>query len=200
MDKRGGCFRKAMVLGSAVFLCLLVPDRISAGSLNGNEAGVMGVLSGTFEFNGKSYTAATSYLAEAESYLEQDDVELSAEDADEVIRLAYANVEQAVNDGYLVELPESGTQTADEAKNAGTGKTDTGIRKEPQLGTHNDSQTKADSGAGVIPGMEAEKKYILKNTGFYTGNGILAAGILFSLLAATVFVTCRYCLFAHYEE
>lgn len=108
---------------------LSLVTKVYAGSINGNEAQVIAAANGTFTYEGKQYKAGSAYINQLESYLAQDDVDLTGEQAAEVISMMYGSVAEGVAQGYLYETggSEAGdTQpSSDESgEQAGTGKGD----------------------------------------------------------------------------
>ena len=102
--------RKMMsCLLSAVFIItalLFTGHEVYAGDINGNEASVIAVASGTFTYNGKVYKAYDSYVNQLYSYMVQDSVDLSADQAARAINYIYQNVQLGVNSGYVYEVTE----------------------------------------------------------------------------------------------
>lgn len=72
-----------------------------AGDINGNEQSIVSVIYGQFEQDGIVYKVHQEYINSALSYLQQDDVDLTAEQAQAVISEIYANVQTGVDSGYL---------------------------------------------------------------------------------------------------
>lgn len=96
-----------------IMVCVGVvsPKRIAfAGDINGNEARVISAASGTFSYNGKEYKAGSSYLNSLASYLSSDDVDLTAEQADEAISMMYASIADGVTQGYLYDINADTTE------------------------------------------------------------------------------------------
>ena len=71
-----------------------------AGSINGNEQSIVSVINGQFEQDGVIYKVRQEYINSAISYLQQDDVDLTAEQAQSVISEIYSNVQTGVDSGY----------------------------------------------------------------------------------------------------
>lgn len=88
---------------------LLSGSKAVAGSINANEAGVIAAANGTFQYDGKTYKAGTNYINSLESYLMQDDVDLTAEQASSALDKMYASVQQGVEEGYLYEVGSEAT-------------------------------------------------------------------------------------------
>ena len=77
-----------------------------AGSINANEAKVISVASGTFTYKGKTYKAYSSYVNELYSALADDDMDLSADEADSAISYIYGNVKEGIDSGYVYEVKD----------------------------------------------------------------------------------------------
>ena len=95
----------------ATFLTLLMPTKVYAGNINGNEQSVIAVASGTFEYKGVTYKATSQHLAELRAKLMQDDVDLTTEQAREAIASIYANVKTGIDEGYIVPISGSSNST-----------------------------------------------------------------------------------------
>lgn len=104
-----------VILVGFVLFCILSPKMIAfAGGINGNEARVIAAASGTFQYDGKTYRAGSAYINSLTSYLCNDDVDLTAAQADEAISMMYANVAEGVAQGYLYEVGGTTTETTTE--------------------------------------------------------------------------------------
>ncbi|MDE5965311.1 MAG: hypothetical protein K2G89_00550 [Lachnospiraceae bacterium] len=110
-NKIRNCIMSVCLVGMAV-LFTAVP--VLAGDINGNEARVIAVASGTFEYNGETYRAQDSYISQLKAYLSSDDVDLTAEQADKVISEIYGNVAEGVESGYLYKVSGDGEDTTEE--------------------------------------------------------------------------------------
>lgn len=94
-----------ILIGLVLSFSILSPKMIAfAGEINGNEARVIAAASGTFSYDGKTYKAGSNYINSLINYLSGDDVDLTAEQADEAISMMYANIAEGVNQGYLYEV------------------------------------------------------------------------------------------------
>lgn len=129
-----------------------------AGSINGNEQSIVSVINGQFEQGGVIYKVRQEYINSAMSYLQQDDVDLTAEQAQSVISEIYSNVQTGVDSGYLEQIgqaapPETAPQTTAPADNPKGGETGDNGSKKP------DSQeTDKTAEAGNQPGESAESE------------------------------------------
>lgn len=75
---------------------------VQAGGLNGPESGLVGVARGTFYYNGQTYVVASDMLNQGINYLCQDGVDLTQEQANKVLGMAYGMVGEGVARGYLI--------------------------------------------------------------------------------------------------
>ncbi len=98
------------------------------GGINGNEARVIAVARGSFEYNGETYVARQSY------------VDLTSEQADAAISAIYSNVETGVVSGYIVKV---GSEEDDQKKDNDENKSD-------------DSSDKANKDSDKEPGEKNE--------------------------------------------
>lgn len=92
---------------------------VFAGSINGNEARVFSAASGTFTYEGKSYVSSQESLGSLQAYLSRDDINLTAEQADEAISTMLNNVQAGVEEGYIVPVNGSGDTTTSKEKTDG---------------------------------------------------------------------------------
>ena len=87
------------------------------GNINDAEAGVLAVAKGTFEYDGKTYAAYSSYINKLYNYLMKDGVDLTPGQAKKVINYIYSNVKRGLERGYIYEVKESsGTEQNTEAR------------------------------------------------------------------------------------
>lgn len=94
----------SLVLLVPILLTSMCAMTVLAGDINGNEANVIGAASGTFEYNGKKYVAGSQYLGQLQGKLAEDGVDLSADQANELLGMMYDSVGSGVTQGYLVEI------------------------------------------------------------------------------------------------
>nr|MCR5214006.1 hypothetical protein [Eubacterium sp.] len=104
-------FISAVVL-TVLFVCSISFD-VYAGDINSDEARVIGVASGTFSYEGKVYKAYSSYVNDLYAYMSQDDVNLSADQADRAINYIYANVATGISSGYVYEVVQEEDNNSD---------------------------------------------------------------------------------------
>lgn len=95
--------RRWLIYGTALLISTGISQTVYAGPINENEKSVMSVVQGQFEKDGIIYSVKPEYIHSAESYLAQDDVDLTAEQAQAAIAEIYANVQTGIESGYLIE-------------------------------------------------------------------------------------------------
>ncbi|EXG84770.1 hypothetical protein K413DRAFT_1530 [Clostridium sp. ASBs410] len=106
-------YKRWIIGGIAFIISAGIAQTAYAGSVNANEQSVISAVSGQFEKDGIIYAVKPEYINSVTNYLAQDDVELTAEQAQAAISEIYANVQTGVESGYLVEV---GRTTAPEAE------------------------------------------------------------------------------------
>lgn len=186
----------------AAFTLLFSGSALAEGGINGNEARVIAVARGSFEYNGETYVARQNYVDQLIAKLSQEDVDLTAEQADSAIATIYANVETGVVSGYIVKV---GSPEDDQIKDDDDGKPVDSSNKDdkdksdektpdkkdeaettnvPEVDENDDGTlTVEDDGGNVVLKLDG----ILKNTGFsYQSTVILI--ILLGVIISCVFI------------
>lgn len=114
MESKGRRFHCHRRFARIATLALIVPMmvlgfsvRALAGDINGEEARVIAAASGTFYYNNEAYAARPEYISQLTGYLAQDDVDLSASQADAAISQMYGSIAQGVAEGYLYKLSDA---------------------------------------------------------------------------------------------
>ena len=107
-----------MIYGLAFILGIGITKTAYAGSINGNEQSVLSTVNGQFKKDGIIYAVKPEYIHSARSYLAQDDVDLTAEQAQAAIAEIYANVQTGVESGYLVEIGRTGSKPEHSSESA----------------------------------------------------------------------------------
>lgn len=112
---------KKLVAGmvSVIGVCLAISTTCLAGGMNAAEASVYSAASGTFQYEGKTYKAASEYLVQLQAYLCRDDIDLSQDQATEAINRMYGSVAQGVLEGYIVPADGSSASTPATPENPG---------------------------------------------------------------------------------
>ncbi len=113
MKQKIGLKKYLMLIVIAGGISLLPVSTALAGDINGEEARVIAVASGTFEYNGETYRAKSSYISQLQEYLASDDVDLTAAQADSAISEIYSNIAVGVESGYLYKVSGGEEETAE---------------------------------------------------------------------------------------
>ena len=110
------------LVGISILTCLLLFCQcvvVFAGSINGNEARVVSAALGTFTYEGKNYVSSQESLNSLQAYLSRDDIDLTAEQADEAISTMLNNVQAGVEEGYIVPVGGRKDTTTSDGKQDG---------------------------------------------------------------------------------
>lgn len=97
---------KRLALTAMLFLASVQPLTAFAGSINVNEQELLNVISGTETYNGQTYRMKEEYIIQARAYFLQDDVDVTDEQKQKAIDTMYANIEQGIEEGYLIPVEE----------------------------------------------------------------------------------------------
>ena len=137
MESKGRRFHFHRRFARIATLALIVPMmvlgfsvRALAGDINGEEARVIAAASGTFYYNNEAYAARPEYISQLTGYLAQDDVDLSASQADAAISQMYGSIAQGVAEGYLYKLSDA-EDTTEETTEENTTEATTETTKPP---------------------------------------------------------------------
>lgn len=137
MESKGRRFHLHRRFARIATLALIVPMmvlgfsvRALAGDINGEEARVIAAASGTFYYNNEAYAARPEYISQLTGYLAQDDVDLSASQADAAISQMYGSIAQGVAEGYLYKLSDA-EDTTEETTEENTTEATTETTKPP---------------------------------------------------------------------
>lgn len=142
-----------ILTGFVLVMGAVCPKMITfAGGINSNEAGVIAAASGTFSYDGKTYQAGSAYINSLTSYLASDDVDLTAEQANEAISMMYANVGEGVAQGYLYEV---GGQSSSETTQAATEDDWTDAENDEKGKSPDDEKSKKDEEASRLDVWDA---------------------------------------------
>ena len=112
---------------TAVILSVLVMGEPAyAGSLNANEQELMGIIRGTYTYQGVTYRVKAEYIRVAENYLLQDDVDCTDEQKQKAINRMFSSIQQGIDEGYLEPaFPQAVSgSSGGESENAGNGEAD----------------------------------------------------------------------------
>ena len=98
-----------LVLG-VLLICISSVQTAYADSLNDNEIIIIEEAKKTYEYNGILYQVDPIYLEVLTDYLSRNDVDITAEDKDLVLKTAYDSIEIGVLEGYLIPVEEQEMQ------------------------------------------------------------------------------------------
>lgn len=152
--KRRLCQKAGIVLGMAVVFGMTAPKTVWGGSLNANEAELMGIARGTFTYDGVTYRAKEAYINEAYYYLIRDDIDVTDEQKAAAIQKVYASVKQGIDEGYL--YPVDGTESTAEETASGSGENlsetspDLETSKETDQNPQSGSELEKPSGSALL--------------------------------------------------
>ena len=191
------------LIAAVMISVLFIPSFVFAGNINSHEADLIAQASGTFEYEGKTYVVNDAALRELRSYLSDDGVDLTADQAASAAAKMYGNVEAGVRDGYLVpvggesrdeDARENGSSTADNSKDRiitqKAGKATVEIDKgESQFVVS--ASGKDEVFKGQLP---------VKNTGFRLDTLFILLSAMICILPAVIIISYRLGLFAHNEN
>lgn len=141
--KKRLCQMAGIAIGMAVVFGITIPKTVWGGSLNANEAELMGIARGTFTYDGVTYRAKEAYINEAYYYLIRDDIDVTDEQKAAAIQKVYASVKQGIDEGYL--YPVGGTESTAKETAAESGKDP--LESSPTLETSEDTEKKTQSGS-----------------------------------------------------
>lgn len=128
-----------------VLVFCFTSNEVCAGEINSAEQRLIGVISGTFSYNGKNYVVKNENIAQGRSKLAEDGVDLSDAEADSYIAQFHNSYGELVEEGYCNETGESSSGTADEKS-----------KEEEASGNGEDTGDKGDESKNQ--GEEDEKK------------------------------------------
>lgn len=199
----------SVLLTALVLVTGLAPACVFAGNINGNEANIIAQASGTFQYEGRSYVATQAALGQLTSYLSQDGIDLTADQAARALSLMYSNIEGGVLDGILV--PVDGGDSDEASSDASDGETASKENKNSQKET----VIKQKAGKAAVEIDKAESHFIVeasgkgevfsgqlpvKNTGFRLGSFFVLLAAVVCILPAAVIASYRSGLFARREN
>jgi len=143
-------FRKLVIAFVLLAISVFAPlysVRAESG-INENEAWIVAVINGVFEYDGHYYRAKDSYIAEATAYLNRDGVDLTADQAAKAVNYIYSHVADGIAAGYIYEIyfddPTEDT-SEDITEDTTEDTTETSSGKTEEVTTENPKKTTEDS-------------------------------------------------------
>jgi len=114
--------RKCAAVGTALLFSLSVPTVAYGGEINADEQRILTAAENIFTYDGRKYQASGEIISQLKSYLSQDGVDLTAEEADTAVSAFYENVAAGVELGYMEPVSDAvGGNRAAQEKNGATG-------------------------------------------------------------------------------
>lgn len=198
--------RRITVIAAALVVSVMMPCTVLAGNINGSEAGLISQASGTFTYEGKTYVATESSLAQLRGYLSQDGIDLTEDQAARAASMMYANVKNGVIEGYIVPVggdTASGSADGDtDSENNDKEKKENGVTREKAGKATVEVKDKesvftvtAKDGKTVLKGQLP-----VKNTGFDLSPALLMAAVLMLMVPAGIVISLKMKLFAHSRD
>ena len=193
---------KGIVCVLAVALsCVIMPATVYAGGINSNEARVIDVAKGGFEYEGKTYIARQGYVNQLVGYLSGDDINLTAEQADKAINGMYSNVKEAIDNDYIAVVDSEEDDLDREFKVNVTEKSP----EEEAAEKREEEQAKEEAGPGEVISNDdgtvevysnegekvAEFDGVMKNTGFSVHSVVLFSIVALVVLCAVIVMALK---------
>ena len=191
------------LIAAVMISVLFIPSCVFAGNINSHEADLIAQASGTFEYEGKTYVVNDAALRELRSYLSDDGVDLTADQAASAAAKMYGNVEAGVRDGYLVpvggesrdeDARENGSSTADNSK-------DRIITQKAGIATVEIDKGESQFVVSASGKDEVFKGQLpVKDAGFRLDTLFILLAAMICILPAAIIISYRLGLFAHNEN
>lgn len=102
--------KKLILTLGAIFTFSLMTSTVYAGTINHYEQELISLAQGLYEYDGVDYQVAPAYIEKLISYLSGKDVDLTAKQRDEAVKMAFNSVAQGIREGYLI---PAGQETGD---------------------------------------------------------------------------------------
>lgn len=118
-----------------------------AGTINANEAELMGIIRGTFVYDGVSYVGDSSYINEAYYYFLRDDIEVTDSQKASAIKEMFSRIPEGISKGYLIPVGGKPAGVSDETSEASS-------EPESSSETAAGTETGIQSGTGQQTGSE----------------------------------------------
>lgn len=222
--KKGASYKIIMCFAIFIVFNMIPIIYVHAGDINANEQSVIGAASGIYEYEGKKYKVDSSYIAELKSYLMNDDVDLTSEQANKAIAEIENNLQTGISDGYMILINEENIDNTNSASEGKEDLTQSSEEKSEQTTKNNAENTKSNDNEITTNSSKTEtsdktesnsEKYVdeksgekeitvsnfniqeaIKDTGFSIQSTMNIAIILFIVLLITVLASFKLCFIA----
>ncbi len=138
---------KKQLTGAAIACALLLAGMmpVYAGGINAAEQRIVDYYNGTVTHNGKTYRFTEEAKQKAYNRLIDDDMDLTEREVDNAIRQANANLQRGIDEGYMVEVTDTDSDSGTDTEEPGTESTQTPGNQQEEPGS---GQNPADQEAG----------------------------------------------------
>lgn len=197
-------FRKKVLVGGFFFslLIFIMSKTACAGEINGNEQTVLSIVSGEFEYKGINYKAAPGYIEKVRTYLSQDDIDLTAEQANEAVSEIYANIETGVTEGYIIPSNMGAKEKANASANNNQENADNQKKEEKK----NTEEIVISTSSGMVEAIDEKGESLFVSESAIKDTGYEFTGVIFVLtmivigIGLCMMITIKYQLLAHNDE
>lgn len=110
------CFMVGIMICIFALSSLIMTQKAEAGQINSAEAGLISTVSGKFEYNGATYQVKDSYIAQGKQKLSQDNVDLTAAEANSYKGQFQQSYAELVEEGYCNKIGGSTKQATPTAR------------------------------------------------------------------------------------
>ena len=145
---------------TGITLCMANRQAASAGGINSNEQGVLDAAGATFYYGGEAYAAEDIYLQQLRQELMEDDVDLTAKEADKYITKIYGSIKEGIDEGYLVKVKGSPAAAggSSETESLEAAKGDDGTPPDGQTGAGENTEQAGPDAETAESGQENEQE------------------------------------------
>lgn len=104
--------KKLILTLGAIFTFSLMTSTVYAGTINSYEQELINLAQGLYEYDGVDYQVAPAYIEKLIAYLSGKDVDLTAKQRDEAVKMAFNSVAQGIREGYLIPAEQATEDTS----------------------------------------------------------------------------------------
>lgn len=215
--------KKGMITLGILFFVLFNPSQVMASNINPYEAELIEIAKGRFEYKGNYYVVTKAYIQEVINYVSQEDVDINAQQRDEIVQAVYNNIKEGISDGYMVledgsiedtnpeDNPKVNSNTDDKSVQDVEGSQrpsnvsenlesilDPIVKDKPEVVVDNEKsevRVTSEDNTNLIT-----VNTVIKNTGFSLYNSVLITGGLGIVMLLCVGVAMKFQLFAYEDE
>lgn len=104
--------KKLILTLGTIFTFSLMTSTVYAGTINPYEQELISLAQGLYEYDGVDYQVAPAYIEKLIAYLSGKDVDLTAKQRDEAVKMAFNSVAQGIREGYLIPAEQETEDTS----------------------------------------------------------------------------------------